>query len=138
MSSVEGESAAGPLVLILDDEAVLRRILRMLLTREGFAVALAADPADAIAQLAAGLRPAVALVDMLMPGMTGEGFVTRARELGHTFPAILVSATPQARDSWQQAGFVAHVSKPYEMATLLTTIRAVSTNGSPPLGPATA
>lgn len=61
-------------VLIVDDDTDLRRALTELLEEEGYAVVGAADGRDALAKLQAGLRPALILLDLMMPGMNGWDF----------------------------------------------------------------
>jgi signal transduction histidine kinase/DNA-binding response OmpR family regulator len=63
-------TAPAPLVLIIDDDAGARYVLRRHLTAESFAVIEAHDGAQGLA-LAAEKRPALILLDLVMPGMTG-------------------------------------------------------------------
>jgi two-component system chemotaxis response regulator CheY len=65
--------------LVVDDSRAMRSILARLMTQLGFEVAQAADGQDALEQLDAGLRPAVALVDWNMPVMDGLTFVKTVR-----------------------------------------------------------
>jgi two-component system chemotaxis response regulator CheY len=65
--------------LVVDDSRAMRSILARLMTQLGFEVAQAGDGQDALEQLDAGLRPAVALVDWNMPVMDGLTFVKTVR-----------------------------------------------------------
>jgi CheY-like chemotaxis protein len=57
-------------VLVIDDEATVRDLMRRFLTREGFEVVTAADGAEGLA-LARDLRPRLITLDVLMPGLDG-------------------------------------------------------------------
>lgn len=59
-------------ILIIDDDADIRDSLRELFEDEGYAVATAQDGAEALAQLHAGEPPCVVILDLLMPGVSGN------------------------------------------------------------------
>jgi two-component system chemotaxis response regulator CheY len=65
--------------LVVDDSRAMRSILARLMTQLGFEVTQAGDGQDALDQLDAGLRPAVALVDWNMPVMDGLTFIKTVR-----------------------------------------------------------
>ncbi|HYJ75043.1 MAG TPA: response regulator [Kineosporiaceae bacterium] len=65
--------------LVVDDSRAMRSILARLMTQLGFEVAQAGDGQEALDQLDAGLRPAVALVDWNMPVMDGLAFIKAVR-----------------------------------------------------------
>jgi two-component system, chemotaxis family, chemotaxis protein CheY len=65
--------------LVVDDSRAMRSILARLMTQLGFEVAQAGDGQEALDQLDAGLRPAVALVDWNMPVMDGLTFIKAVR-----------------------------------------------------------
>ena len=67
-------------VLVVDDDADLRRRLRGLLEKDGWAVDEAADGREALDRLAA--RPSLVLLDLLMPGMDGFEFLAELRRAG--------------------------------------------------------
>jgi CheY-like chemotaxis protein len=62
-----------PLVLVVDDDGRSRELMRIILRHAGYRVIVAADAQAAVAMLAVE-RPEVALVDYLMPGMSGLDF----------------------------------------------------------------
>lgn len=74
-SSADGGTPPRPhdpvLVLVVDDDADGREALRLLLEDAGYAVREAADGRAALEQIAGGLSPALILLDLLMPVMTG-------------------------------------------------------------------
>jgi CheY-like chemotaxis protein len=78
--------------LIVDDDADLRRCLRELLEKDGWAVDEAADGREALGRLAA--RPSLILLDLLMPVMDGFEFLAefRRREGPRSVPVIVLTA----------------------------------------------
>jgi CheY-like chemotaxis protein len=79
-------------VLVVDDDPDLRRRLRDLLEKDGWAVDEAVDGRDALARLAA--RPSLVLLDLLMPVMDGFEFLAefRRRKEFRSVPVIVLTA----------------------------------------------
>ena len=89
-------------VLIVDDEAHVIRVLRLMLEREGYAVHSAADGVDALAQMAVR-RPDVMVSDIQMAGMDGRELcrTTRARYPDDRFPIfVMTSMTASGEREW--------------------------------------
>jgi CheY-like chemotaxis protein len=64
-------------VLIIEDEVVLQTVYQKILSHEGFEVHTANDGFEGLAQLEA-TKPAVVLLDILMPNLDGLGFLKKA------------------------------------------------------------
>ena len=88
-------SAAAPLLLVEDDRD-LREVLAESLRLEGYEVLEAVDGADAVARLRSGARPALVLLDLVMPRMDGRQVVAamRADAALSGIPVVLVTGTP--------------------------------------------
>jgi CheY-like chemotaxis protein len=69
-------------------------------------------------------RPNVVLCDIGMPGKDGYEFIREVRRLGHTMPAVAVTAFARAEDRLRalRAGYQGHVVKPVEPAELIATV----------------
>jgi CheY-like chemotaxis protein len=61
---------SGPLVLVADDDAQIRDLLKLYFTKEGFAVAEAADGAETIVKVQQ-LAPSLVILDIMMPVLDG-------------------------------------------------------------------
>ncbi|MCG2785308.1 MAG: response regulator transcription factor [Anaerolineae bacterium] len=79
-------------VLIVDDQPNFRRQLRALLERAGLEVAAEADSIAEAEALAQSLQPDLAVVDVLMPGLSGIEGTPRLKLLAPRMRVILVSA----------------------------------------------
>jgi CheY-like chemotaxis protein len=105
-----------PLVLLVEDNADAREALRVLLELDGYEVEVAADGARAV-ELARAKAPAVALIDIGLPGLDGYEVARQVRALPGS-PPRLVALTgysdPEDRRRAEQAGFDAHVVKPVD------------------------
>jgi|SRR6185437_13263292 two-component system response regulator MprA len=79
-------------VLIVDDDPALREMLAIILTSEGYEVERARDGMEAVACLARGWRPAVMLLDVMMPVMDGVAVCewVAARLPAHERPRIVI------------------------------------------------
>jgi len=113
-------------VLIVDDDRAILDGLGELLEGEGYAIATATDGVDALAQLRAGLRPCVILLDLMMPVMDGWDF--RHEQLKDPnlkdLPIVVITAAGFSEVSVKaQFGDIEFVPKPPPARGLLDAIR---------------
>jgi CheY-like chemotaxis protein len=118
----------GGTVLVVDDEALVRRFVGSVLRRAGFVALEAADGEEALAVHAAHAAEIRAvLLDLTMPRLGGEETLRALRARDARLPVILSSGYaidgPEARSSINDAS--AFLQKPYEVEALLRTIRSV-------------
>src|SRR5947208_1824756 len=104
-------------VLIVDDCQDNRESLAMLLRLWGHEVCLAHDGPSAL-EASQAFQPQAVLLDIGLPGTDGWQVARRLREQQGDRPVLLVAVTgnahEQARERSSQAGFDAHLSKPFE------------------------
>jgi two-component system cell cycle sensor histidine kinase/response regulator CckA len=120
------EPSAGR-VLLVEDEAPVRRLAERALTRLGYQVISAACAQDALELADAEGAPALACVvsDVVMPGMDGPALVRALRTTRPHLPAILVSGYADAPLRAQLASeHVRFLSKPFAMADLADSVAA--------------
>ncbi|MET0285337.1 MAG: ATP-binding protein [Polyangiales bacterium] len=117
-------------VLVVDDQADARDVLRELLEQCGAKVRTAASADEALRAFAA--RPPHLLIsDIGMPQRGGHALIRRVRQLelhqGGEVPAIALTAYARREDREQalRAGFTTHVAKPVAPAELLTLIASL-------------
>ncbi|AFY47596.1 PAS domain S-box [Nostoc sp. PCC 7524] len=120
-----------PLVLVCDDDPVIRIELQTLLERGGYRVITVASGEDAIA-LASHQHPDVILLDLLMPGMNGWETMALLKERAETqdIPIVICSVYKQSSSSQKSADFVDWVSKPVQESYLLHSLRTVIAKSS--------
>jgi len=119
-------------ILVTEDDRNLRRILRAMLTREGYEVTEAVDGAAA-ASFLAGHRVDALVTDIRMPGMDGLEMFRRCRERHPGLPVILVTAYGRIEDAVQamRAGACDYILKPFDEAELLRVVgNAVASCGA--------
>jgi two-component system, sensor histidine kinase len=118
-----------PLVLLIEDNADARDALRVLLELDGYDVEAAGDGAQGL-EIARAKTPAVALIDIGLPGMDGYEVARRLRAMAGPRPylvALTGYSDPDDRRRAEEAGFDAHVVKPVdpeELTRLLTRLGA--------------
>jgi PAS domain S-box-containing protein len=128
-----GRAAAPPLgdlvVLVADDEAVVRRTARRALERAGVKVLEAADGHEAVAAFRAHAgRVSCVLLDLTMPGLGGEEALTAIRELRPDVPVVLTSGWAD-RDEAPVAGGqpgVRFLPKPFGPSEMVAAVRAAT------------
>ena len=116
----------GAQVLLVDDEANIRRMLGALLRTEGFAVTEAPNGNSALLLLDQ-LDPDVVLLDLLMPpGPDGLETLSQMRNRGAGAPVIMMSGKAQLADAVRavQLGAFQFLEKPLSPEAVLVTVRA--------------
>ena len=84
------EGPAGPLVLVVDDEAAIRDSLRMILEYEGYRVEEASGGAEAVAKVAS-LAPQAIILDIKMPEIDGLEVLRVLGNRGYEMPVLVIS-----------------------------------------------
>jgi two-component system KDP operon response regulator KdpE len=115
----------GPLVLAVDDEPGILRLIKLELTPQGFRV-LTAESAAAALEIAQDYRPDIALLDVVMPDMTGLELMRELRERGD-LPVILLTAKGSDSDKVRglEMGADDYLAKPFSPDELSARVRAV-------------
>jgi DNA-binding response OmpR family regulator len=119
-------------ILVIDDDPSLRDTLSVLLEREGFQTALAADGRSGFQQ-AIELKPELILVDLCMPRLSGAEVCRQLRARGMKTPLIVLSASSGEMDKVQllEIGADDYMVKPFGVRELLARIRAVLRRTAP-------
>ncbi|HTI65129.1 MAG TPA: response regulator [Gemmatimonadaceae bacterium] len=116
---------AAPLVLVVDDHADSRLIARLVLESVGFRVAEAESGGEAL-RVAASLRPAAVLLDLVLPGLDGWQVARYLRdgEGGHDVVVIAVTAVGQREEHERalSAGCDAVITKPASPRVVLAAL----------------
>jgi DNA-binding response OmpR family regulator len=135
-----GRNGNEPLVLVVDDEAMVREALERALRLEGFAVSTAAGGREALAEVK--LRPpAVVVLDVTMPDLDGVTVLRRWRAEGLDVPVCILSARDEVHDrvAGLQAGADDYLVKPFALAELTARLQALlRRRGVQPDGPLSA
>lgn len=132
------ESSSGrefPRLLLIDDDAISREVLSVVLEMQGFAVDSVEGGEDALAHLesvnsAPGRAPAVILMDTQMPGLSGIPLVHALRQ--HSIARIIAISGSNVTDSILDAtdGFLLKPVAPEALIALLASAEHISTGQS--------
>src|SRR2546421_8702019 len=109
-------------ILVVDDDPDIRELMKTLLELDGYHVELAEDGIDALKQLGAGVRPALILLDLMMPRMDGEQFLKEMRATrSANIPVVIMSGT--AGKASGKIGVACYLMKPFELDDLVNAVR---------------
>ncbi len=113
-------------VLIVDDEASMRRVLEIMLTRMGYQTSTAADGVEAF-QLAQEQSFDLVISDLRMPTMDGIELLRHLREAGLTLPVIMMTAHGSIESAIEamRLGACDYLLRPFDVETLELAIRRV-------------
>ena len=113
-------------ILVVDDDQRLRDLLRKYLSENGFAVATAADAADARQKLHS-LSFDLIVLDIMMPGESGLELVRSLRAESISVPVLLLTAMGETEDriAGLESGADDYLSKPFEPRELVLRMNSI-------------
>ena len=114
------------LIVLVEDDEDIRRLVRNLLAREGFAVEVA-DTAAALDQVLARKRPDLVILDLMLPGEDGLSICRKLRSSDAGVPILMLTAKsdPVDRVVGLEVGADDYVTKPFDPRELLARVRAL-------------
>jgi len=117
-------------ILIIDDDAGVRRVLDRILSGAGYEVEQASDAFQAL-DLLDSRQPDAALLDIKMPGMDGFGLLDNLRRRGLEIPVVILTGHGDQFTAQQclDAGAAAYLTKPPDRADLLLSVRGAVAQG---------
>jgi two-component system, OmpR family, response regulator MprA len=120
-------------ILVVDDDAPIRRMLDRTLSAAGYSVEAAADGGAALVAVERSV-PDLIVLDVAMPGLDGLAVCRRLRARGLATPVLLLTARDGLTDRvlGLDAGADDYVVKPFETEELLARIRALLRRGRAP------
>ncbi len=121
-------------ILVVDDEATIREVVRRYLEREGFRVREAADGYQAL-DLIQAEPPDLIVLDLMLPGMDGLTLIQHLRQ-DRSIPIVMLTAKgePSDRIRGLDLGADDYITKPFDPREVVSRVRAVlrRAGGAPP------
>jgi two-component system phosphate regulon response regulator PhoB len=121
--------APRPRVLVVEDDAALRKVLELRLALEGFDVVLAKDGQAGVEALGE-VHPDVVVCDLMMPRLDGFGFcrTARDREGSRDLPIVVLTARQKDAEIEEllELGDIVFMGKPFDAPSLTSTLRKLT------------
>jgi DNA-binding response OmpR family regulator len=116
----------GPRVLVIEDEAPMRAVLKDILEAESYRVLTATDGENGLAT-ALNEKPDLILLDVMLPKLDGFALCAELRSLSITAPVLMLTAKGQARDRVMglDTGADDYLVKPFSTDEMLARVRAL-------------
>lgn len=123
-------------ILIVDDEKSMRDFLKILLAKEGYEVATAADGEQALNVLS-GSDVDLVVTDIRMPGIDGLELLARIKDSEDDIPVIMITAFASPNDAVQamKNGAYDYISKPFNVDEIKSVIYAATNRSDSTIKP---
>jgi two-component system chemotaxis response regulator CheY len=135
MHAGDAAPAGAPKILVVDDDAYMRRFIQIILERGGYTM-IKADSGEQAMELAAREQPCLVIMDAMMPKMDGLTALRLLKQQAATrqTPVILLTANPHkfTREDAQLSGATVFLTKPFSPTRLLDEIRRLISVAAPP------
>jgi urea transport system substrate-binding protein len=112
-------------ILVVDDDPCIREMVAQVLTSEGYPVVTAANGAEAL-EIVEREHPALVLLDMRMPIVSGWDFAQELTVRGVALPIVVMTAALDARRWAEEIGAAGYLAKPFDLMVLLDTVAGLS------------
>jgi DNA-binding response OmpR family regulator len=113
-------------ILIIDDDPMIRNLVKSILENEGYTINMAEDGLQGIEHIAAQARPVkygLIILDVVMPGMNGLEVLSKLKESSDTskIPVLMLTGESKAEDimSGYSTGADYYITKPFTRQQLL-------------------
>src|SRR5438105_7600146 len=112
------------MILVVDDEEIMREILETLLTREGYTVRLASSGAEGL-ELARAMPFDAAIVDIMMPGIDGIATLDELKRIDEDLAVVIITAYASVGSaiSAMKSGAFDYITKPFKNDEVLVVVR---------------
>jgi CheY-like chemotaxis protein len=113
------------LILVVDDDEDIRDAVQQVLEEAGYQVAVAINGREALELLQTGPTPALVLLDLMMPVMSGEEFIQRQRQdpTLAQIPVVILTADGRIKEKAASLRASGYVRKPVTLDGLLSIAR---------------
>ena len=108
-------------ILIVDDDAGVLRLLASLFEDEGWDVDAASGGTQAL-QMLESAPPAVILLDLMMPGISGEEVIGELHSRGLEVPVVVMSARQNVAEVAEVTRAAGYLAKPFDIEDALTMV----------------
>ena len=118
-------------ILVIDDDADIRELIKILLESDGYDVNIASDGVEALEQLRSGPLPGLIILDLMMPRIDGEEFMKQIRQAryGH-IPVVVMSGYNSAQKQARELDADSCLMKPIEVEELFNTVKQYTTKSA--------
>ena len=110
-------------ILVAEDEAELREILKVTLEQQGYRAILASDGNEAIKKIEKKSFQ-MALIDIKMPGVSGKELVSKIKQINPRVPIVIITGSPDFKEEMSLKKQVyEYIYKPFRLNELVKIIK---------------
>ncbi len=119
-----GNDEARPVIVAVDDDKNILKLLDKMLSGSGYCVIMFSDPEE-VAAFIRGNRCDIIFADVNMPGMSGTELLRKSKKINPYIEVIIITGAPDIKDavSAVKEGAFDYLSKPFDLNTVLNTVK---------------
>ena len=114
-------------ILVAEDEADLREILKVTLEQEGYRAILVSDGDEAIKKIETKSFQ-MALIDIKMPGVSGKELVSKIKQINPLMPIVIITGSPDFKEEMSlKKQTYEYIYKPFRLNELVGVVKRALT-----------
>lgn len=113
-------------IMIVDDEEDIRKTVKTILERNGYKVITANNADDCLKKIKAGDKPALILMDIMMPGTPVKYIIPKLGNIRIAYLSVVRTSEAEKEDLMKNKNIVDFIQKPFDIAELLKRVKKLA------------
>lgn len=112
-------------IMVVDDEADNRTTVKAVLEKEGYKVVTAVTGDDCLKKVQAGEKPALILMDIMMPGTPVKDIIPKLSPIKIAYLSVVRTSEAEKEDLMKSKNIVDFIQKPFDINDLVKTVKKI-------------
>ncbi len=113
------------IIMVVDDETDIRNTVKSVLTKNGYGVVTAVNADDCLKKIKAGEKPALILMDIMMPGTPVREIIPKLGNVKIAYLSVVRTSEAEKEDLMKSKNIVDFIQKPFDINELLKRVKKI-------------